>query len=405
MGYRRPNVFFYRVAQTASWAVSSLVFQRKMLRNEIRNVKGPFVVIANHECALDFVNLIGATHRPMSFVISNSFYNTLPVKDVMDKIGVIPKQQFQTSVSDLKQIKAVVDAGEPVVIYPAGLMCEDGMSTPIPSATYKFLKWLGVDVYVARCSGSYFVMPKWTSGMRPGRTTMDIYKLFSKEELAGASLETVKEKTDAALLFDAYREQNARPQRYSRNQDIRGLEQVLYMCPACHEEFTIVSEGKDVLRCTKCGYAQRSDRMGFFHKESEHGPELRYVPDWSRCIYRRLRRQIEQGMDVSLCVETAIHMIDYEKHKFVPVGKGMLQLTSEGFTITGAIRDEEVAIRVPVGGLPTLPFKPGKYLEVQQGKEIYRCVLSNGKLVMKLINLVKIFYELHQSELVKEKAT
>ena len=75
-----------------------------MLRNEIRRVKGPYVVIANHQCALDFVNLIGATRRPMHFVISNSFYSTLPVKKIMDKIGVIPKQQFQTSVSDLKQI-------------------------------------------------------------------------------------------------------------------------------------------------------------------------------------------------------------------------------------------------------------------------------------------------------------
>lgn len=405
MPYRRPNVFCYRVTQAASGIVSSLVFQRKFLRNEIRGVKGPYVVIANHECMLDFVNLISATSRPMSFVISSSFYNTVPVKGIMDKIGVIPKQQFQTSVSDLKQIKAVVDAGEPVVIYPAGLMCEDGLSTPIPSATYKFLKWLGVDVYVARSSGSYFVMPKWTSGMRPGRTTMDIYKLFTKEELAEADLDAIRQKTDSALYFDAYREQSARPQRYYRNNDIRGLEQVLYVCPHCHEEYTMVTEGKDLLRCKKCGYAQRSDRMGFFHRESKHGPEMRYVPDWSRWIYRRLRWQIEKGEDVSLQCDAAIHMIDYEKHKFVPVGQGSLSLSLDGFILDGIIRDEPVSIRVPMGSVPTLPFKPGKYLEVQHGRDIYRCVLSNGKLVMKYINLVKIFYELRQNQVTKEKAT
>ena len=60
---------------------------------------------------------------------------------------------------------------------------------------------------------------------------------------------------------------------------------------------------------------------------------------------------------------------------------------------------------MPVGAVPTLPFKPGKYLEVQQGKEIYRCVFSDGKLVMKYINLVKIYYELRQNELTKEKVT
>jgi hypothetical protein len=50
----------------------------------------------------------------------------------------------------MKKMKAVVEAGQPLAIYPAGLMCEDGLSTPIPKATYKFLKWMNVDVYMAR---------------------------------------------------------------------------------------------------------------------------------------------------------------------------------------------------------------------------------------------------------------
>ena len=178
MKYRKPNWFCYRIAQIVSWFVAAVLFRRKILRNEIKGVKGPFVVIANHEAALDFVNLIGTTYRRMTFVISKSFFSTLPIQGFLKKLGVIPKQQFQTSADDLKRMKRVVDAGQPVVIYPAGLMCEDGMSTPIPAATYKFLKWLGVDVYVARTQGTYFVMPKWSKKMRPGRTYIDIYKLF-----------------------------------------------------------------------------------------------------------------------------------------------------------------------------------------------------------------------------------
>jgi len=181
--YKKPNLFFYRLAQVASNIVAKLIFKRSFLRNELKGKKGPYIVIANHEAALDFVNLIGATSQRMSFVISNSFYNTLPIKKIFDKIGVIPKQQFQTSVRDLKMMKAVIDAGQPLVIYPAGLMCEDGLSTPIPSATYKFLKMMKTDIYVARTTGTYFVTPKWAKGIRPGRTYMDIYKLFSKEEL------------------------------------------------------------------------------------------------------------------------------------------------------------------------------------------------------------------------------
>ena len=144
--YKKPNLFFYRLAQGVSNIVAKFIFRRKYIRNEIKGKKGPFIVIANHEAALDFVNLIGASSERMSFVISNSFYNTLPIKNIFDKVGVIPKQQFQTNVRDLKMMKAVLDAGQPLVIYPAGLMCEDGLSTPTPGATYKFLKMMKVDV-------------------------------------------------------------------------------------------------------------------------------------------------------------------------------------------------------------------------------------------------------------------
>jgi len=94
MDYVKPNIFYYRIAQGASALVSSLIFRRKMLRNEIKGKKGAFVVIANHEAALDFVNLIGASSRPMSFVISKAFFSTLPIRGFMEKMGVIPKQQF-----------------------------------------------------------------------------------------------------------------------------------------------------------------------------------------------------------------------------------------------------------------------------------------------------------------------
>lgn len=123
----------------------------------------------------------------------------------------------------MRRIKAVIENGESLVIYPAGLMCEDGISTPIPQATYKFLKWLDADVYVARASGTYFTMPKWTKGFRPGRTYMDIYKLFDRNELKKLSVGEIKERTDGAILFDAYREQRGFFQNTATTITSRGL--------------------------------------------------------------------------------------------------------------------------------------------------------------------------------------
>ncbi len=394
MEYLKPNRLCYRIAQFASWNFATFVFKRKMLRNEIKNKKGAFVVIANHEAAFDFVNLIDATHRPMSFVISHSFYNSLPIKGFLNKMGVIPKQQFQTAVRDLKRIKAVIESGEPVVIYPSGLMCEDGLSTPIPAATYKFLKWLETDVYVARTSGTYFVMPKWTKGLRPGRTYMDIYKLFDKETLATMELDEVQRKTDEAILFDAYREQEEHRVKYKNNAVIDGLENVLYQCPHCKTEFAMQVRDHSTIACTACGYEQVVDDYALMHNYRGLGEELRYVSDWSRLIYQQLKDKIRKGIENSLENQAIIHMIDPKADRFIEVGKAHIHLSKDGFHLRGDIRDEAVDLTVSVANIPTLPFGPGKYFEIQHGTDIYRCYPEDGRLTMKFINMVKIFYEL-----------
>ncbi len=395
MRYKKPNILFYRLAQVLSWVVAVCVFRRKIVRNEIKGKNGPFVVIANHETMLDFVNLIGTTSRAMSFVISSSFYNSLPIKGIMNKMGVIPKQQFQTTVGDMRQMKSVIDNGQPLVIYPAGLMCEDGLSTPIPAATYKFLKWLKADVYVARSSGTYFVMPKWSKGMRPGRTYIDVYKLFDKDELADLSEAEIKEKTDKALLFDAYREQDEKKIKYLGGSKLAGLEHVLHMCPHCMSEFSMEVRDGSRLVCRKCAYEQVSDEYALLSRKSAHGPELRYVSDWSRFIQDSLRKRVEVGEEHSISSSAEIHMVDPVKNKFVHVGRGKLSLSRDGFTIDGELGGEPVELSISIANVPALPFSPGRYIEVQHGENIYRCFPEDGRIVIKYINLLKIFYELN----------
>ena len=394
MNYIRPSIYHYRIAQSVSRLVSSFVFRRKLLRNELKDIKGPFVVIANHGAALDFVNLIDLSPRPMHFVISNSFYRTLPIRGFLDKLGVIPKQQFQTSADDLKRMKEVIRQGESLVIYPAGLMCEDGLSTPIPPATYKFLKWLDADVYVARSQGSYFVMPKWSKKIRPGKTTMDIYRLFTREELTTLDLHEIKEKTDSAILFDSYKEQEHLQIPYRNGNDLKGLEHVLYQCPNCREEFSLTVEN-NILRCRCCGTAHSSDKMGFLHKEAGPGNEIRHVSDWSRWIFQAMKEKNLQGILPALTAETAIHMIDPRKNKFRQVGTGTVTLAGDKFLLNGDLHGEPFSLSISVAGVPALPFSPGKYFELQQGKTIYRCVLKNGRPVMKFIHAVKLQFQLN----------
>ncbi len=387
----------------AAWFVAVFVFKRKFLRNEIKGKKGPYVIIANHEASLDFVNLVGATSTPLNFVISKSFFDTLPMQKVVSKLGMIPKQQFQTSIKDLNRMKSVIESGNVLVIYPAGLMCEDGLSTPVPVATYEFIKWLKTDVYVAKTSGTYFSMPKWSKGMRKGRTYLDIYKMYSKEELAEAPVSEIKAKADEALKFDAYQDQEKILVRYKKNADITGLENVLYMCPECKSEFTIRVKKKKDIYCERCDFEQTCDEYGFLHRVGREGPELRYVSDWSSLILDIVRQKITSGDKAPLTTHAKISMIDAEKHKFLEVGEADVTLFEDCFIIKGELRGESVDIKVPTATFASLPFKPGKYFEIQHGSDIYRCYPTDGALVMKFINMVKVYYEINTAALEEMK--
>lgn len=388
-----PNLIVYRITQALAWILSVFVFGRRVRRNEIRNRRGPFVVIGNHECALDFVNLIGMSLRPMRFVVSYCIFNTLPVRGLARLLGVIPKQQFQTKTSDLRLMKRILNNGEPLVIYPAGLMCEDGLSTPIPTATYKFLKWLNVDVYAARTTGAYMVMPKWAKGMRRGKTYMDVYKLIDKEELAAMSESDIRARVDAALLFDAYREEDDENISSAGNREIAGLENVLYMCPECGTECSTETKS-NTIRCRVCGFAERSDRKAALSKLDGPGRELRYVSDWSRIIRETTRSQLLNGTLSELEGNTTIQLLDLKHRKFADAGEGLLHLSRGEFRFTGKLQGEDVELIIPIGSIPTLPFKPGHHIEIQHGDTIYRCLMEDRQLMMKYVNMVELFYEM-----------
>lgn len=394
---KKINKLYYALMKVPAGFVGRVIFKRKFLRNEIKDVQGAAVVIGNHQAALDFTTLVTATKRQMTFVISDSFYNTLPFKKYMNRIGVIPKQQFQTSLNEVSRMRATVKDGGILMVYPAGLMSEDGLSTPIPATTYKFLQWLGADVYAARTSGTYFCTPKWSKKMHPGRTYMDVYKLIDKDELAAMSEAEIKERVDGALLFDAYREQETLMVKYKGASNIEGLENVLYACPHCEREFTVRAKDKSTLYCTACGFAHTADDYGFLHNTGSVGDEIRYVSDWSRLIYERTRKLIVAGEVSTLSAETKLQTILHKKKKYVDVGCGTVTLTPEKFIIEGTVSGEEIRREIPLSSFASIPFKPGCRIEVQDGNTTYRCVLTDGRLAAKFVNMVELFYEKNHS--------
>jgi predicted RNA-binding Zn-ribbon protein involved in translation (DUF1610 family) len=269
---------------------------------------------------------------------------------------------------------------------------------PSPPTTYEFLRWLNNDVYVAKITGTYFSMPKWSKGIRRGRTYIDIYKLFDKEALVGMPVEEIKAKTTEALDFDAYLEQEKLKIKYSHNSNIEGLENVLYACPNCMGEFTIRTKKKKTIYCVQCGFEEKSDKYALLHNKAGIGDEVRLVSAWSKMIYNNLKEKVKNGKIKKFSTKANIQLIDPKKHKYCDAGSAEITIAPDTLSIMGIINGEDVNLNMSTSSFPSLPFKPGKYFEIQHGDISYRCFPKKPLTVMKWVNLVKIYYELKNEE-------
>ena len=55
--FKTPNIFIYGIFRLLCRIIAKFKFNLKIEKNEIKKLKGPYVVIANHESVIDFINM------------------------------------------------------------------------------------------------------------------------------------------------------------------------------------------------------------------------------------------------------------------------------------------------------------------------------------------------------------
>ena len=395
--YRKASPLAFHTLQTLSRLISKFYFRLEIRRNELKGSSGRRVIIANHESAIDFLVAYAAVPSNTHAITSRSIMHSMPICSLMKACGIIEKNQFQTSIMDLKRMRAVLDNNGVLLFFPAGLMTESGMSTPIPSATAKCLKWLDADVYMAKISGTYLSHPKWSGLLRRGKVTLDLYRLADQDALQKISNKELEALVEQHMAFDAYRYNDAQRIPFQNGDNVQGLENVLYQCPACGEEYSICATQKHTLSCSACGYTVQSDIYGKLTAQNGQETIFSYPCDWHAYIESNVRRSIQENPDYLLQTEAAILQINEKRHKFEQVGTGNVQLTADGFQINGTLHNQPFQGKFATDSFPMLPFKPGKCFEIQQGNEIYRIQPKDGRIVMKWILTLKTAYQLRNA--------
>lgn len=159
-------IYFYMpefLLRFYAWCITRIMYRMKVRGHENIPADGPAVLVCNHVTYVDWLILAAGVKRPLRFVMDHSFYKGWLLRTLLNQAKVIPiasaKENPETLQRAFERMKAELDAGEVVCIFPEGKLTYDGAMNPFKPGIERMIKDTPVPVVpmaLRNVWGSYF---------------------------------------------------------------------------------------------------------------------------------------------------------------------------------------------------------------------------------------------------------
>ena len=362
--YKKPpkqNLFLTPLIWLCCWFLTRRG-RLKIRRIRMKGLKPPFFVLGTHHAFMDFyvTPLTLFPHRA-NYVSELEGFEAFG-EWIYRQVGCLGTRKFVNDLALPRNIKRIMDRKGILVLYPEARYANVGTSSDLSDSVGKLAKMLKVPIVTVHMKGNYLQSPIWNLKHRKGvPLEADIEQLYTREELAQATLPEISKKIQNALSYDEYAWQFERKIKISEEFRAEGLELVLYQCPHCCTEFQMSAKGA-ILCCRACQsqwYMSEYGRLEFLPASAssklsssevaldsvppkmtsdsssfdsyEVRPEW-HIPDW----YEWQREQVIQSIDRGeYSLQTCVHIESLPNAKnFIDLGDGDLLHDQNGFALT-----------------------------------------------------------------------
>ncbi len=320
----------------------------------LRDLKGPYVLLANHESFEDFYYISRMAHPRRPSYLVNEFYCTRPIlKTMARRSGILSKKLFTPDMAAPLGIMRTIRAGYPVVIFPEGRLSPDGRSNPIVESGAALYRRLKTTLVLVRIDGAYFAHPKWRKKTYRSRIRLSVRRVLSPEELAAMSSEELDGIIRTELFHDASAGESG---PFPQKDKALGLDALLYRCADCGALYQTRGEGNE-LRCLACGARHRLDETYRF--TDGPGTISRYYD-----AIRRMEAEEPEGLSLRAEVRTKIFGANGGPVRWE---QGLCTLDPAGFRY----RSDTQEFEIPAEKLPALAFSCGEEFELYHENELH----------------------------------
>lgn len=356
---KTPPAFIYRVLG----GIWKMLFTKKYgveveFKTDFRKEKGPYIVVSNHASRADYI-FTGVPLLPntYNYVAGYNEFHRSHLSLVFKLLNVIPKKNFTPDIYTIKEVSRVLKSGGRVVIFPEGMSSISGANQPVALGTGKFIKHFNLPVYYAVIKGGYLTCPKYNLKDRYGKVKVTFDKMFSPEELSALTPEQIEDKMNELLYHDDYKWNKQEKIAYKNDGNIaEDLHDLLYWCPKCGKEFTMVGEG-NTIRCTACGNGAKIDDTYEMTPFNETCVIPETQTEWFNMERERIKEMV-QDESFELCEEVELgNLPDFELLKEQKtseiVGKGTIRLNRQGLSYDGTRNGEKFSFHLTPAEVPT----------------------------------------------------
>ena len=216
--------------------------------------KGNYLYLLNHAGIMDPVLVSSVVPRHIRWVAgAYLFKNRLLNLIIGHGCTAIPKQQGVGDLGTIKTMKAALDGGDNVGIFPEGTRTWDGDMVQINYiALAKMARYLGASVLIANLEGAFAQQPRWADFKRKGNVVVHIKRHIPASKLREVELESLAAEIEQYLSFSNDEWKKRHTYSYISDRRARGIQRLFYLCPCCNGVDSIKSEGNS-FECTKCG--------------------------------------------------------------------------------------------------------------------------------------------------------
>lgn len=359
---KRPNLFLYFVSILLVKFFCYFILGQR-IKNKVK-IKGPGIVLSNHASFYDFlfVGSVCFPHR-VNFLASSFYFSNKAARPWLRLFGVISKHQFAADLAAIKKLKYVVCQKDGLAfIAPEGTVYANGKLGYISPAIVKIIKNFKVPVYVVKIQGAGLGKGKWQKHLQRNEIDVSLSKILTEDQTVTMDSDLIYETIINALDFNEFKFQKEHSIKVHGKKRAEGLENLLYLCPNCHKELTLKTEGNEI-HCTDCDLkATINDDFCF---EYEGKSYFENYTLWFDYQYNELKNQMMTNPDFTLSIPVIykVDLPDVSGH--VVAGEGTLTLSlKDGWTYEGTYFNKQVIQNDPLSCVPIVTVEMGQDIEL-----------------------------------------